>query len=299
MATAGKKKTKNKKKKKKKKISRQCSALTHSFDACKNRAATVPALLPVCWAHRKLGRTVTFCQAVLARNRKCLKKIPWCERRQVCAKHADFPLPCHILRLPTELRQQIFSYILDDYKSQYAEFYTYFSFLKMAQLNHQIFEEACDVLYRNFECKIYFYREELYILGRKCLLVQPGSWQYFKQYCFTLERRENHEQAFNNIKLIATHLNGPDIKLHILVRAYAHDIRCIRDVYKALPSFLDAFRQLGSVREARLTIDPDPSTRLREIEQRGGLSEETTAIVLGWIQYYKQWTDDMERGHSA
>ncbi|KMU92038.1 hypothetical protein CIHG_09846 [Coccidioides immitis H538.4] len=281
-----------------KKMSLQCSALTHSFGACKNRATIVPAShgLPICWIHRKLGQTVASCQAVLGGNRKCLKKIPWSERRQLCSEHADFPLPCYILRLPTELRQQIFSYILDDYQSQYVQFYTYYSFLKMARLNRQIFEEASDILYRNFVCKIYLHHEGIYILQRKCLSVRPGSWQRFKQFRFTMDiyRHGKHDETLSNARLIAAQLHGANIKLHISVASFGSHLLDIHNTYNVLPLYLDAFWHLWRVQEARVTIHPDPSVKLKEIEERAGLSEETMAISLRWRRLYKEWVEVLE-----
>ncbi|OJD20394.1 hypothetical protein ACJ73_08269 [Blastomyces percursus] len=78
-------------------------------------------------AHRELGFTVTFCQAVIGGKGKCRKKIPWTEI-QLCFEHKDFALPC--------------------YSGSYSKFYTYYAFLKLARLNRRIFQDATDVLYR-------------------------------------------------------------------------------------------------------------------------------------------------------
>ncbi|EFR03854.1 hypothetical protein MGYG_06854 [Nannizzia gypsea CBS 118893] len=283
-----------------KKIPPPCSALTHSFGACKNRASTARTLhkLPLCWAHRKLGQAITSCQARLKDDRKCLKKIPWSERRQLCIKHADYSLPCYILRLPTELRQQIFSYILDDYQSQYVQFYTYYSFLKIAQLNRQIFREATDILYRNLVCKVFLYEGTVCILGRNCLSVKPGSWQYFKQFHIQLRVADRHEATLNNTKLIATQLRDRNIKLHVEVLGIAYWYSC-RTAYIVMPSFLDTFRQLRRVRETRVTMDHELA--IKSIEYRGYKreQEELVALISQWESYSKEWIEDLERGHSA
>ncbi|KAG5292239.1 hypothetical protein I7I48_04272 [Histoplasma ohiense] len=287
-----------------KKFSHQCSALTHSYDACKNRAAISRALggLPVCWLHKKLRLTVTSCQAVLGNNRKCLKKIPWSEK-QLCVEHKDFVLPCYILRLPTELRQHIFLYILDEYQSQYVPYYTYCSFINMMCLSHQIFEEATDILYRNLVCNIALSERRVYILGRRCLSVQPGSWQKFKQFCFQFEVRENPRAILENIKIVATQLRDSSIiKLNIRVTSWYIWWGCLQSaqqVYKTLPIYLDAIRQIGRVREASVTISHDPSPELRRTEYLAKPESERTELIameLEWRRYYEEWVKDMECG---
>ncbi|PGH34347.1 hypothetical protein GX50_02830 [[Emmonsia] crescens] len=292
-----------------KKIPPQCSAVTRSYSACKNRATILRARggLPVCWAHRKLGLTVAFCQAaVLGDNRKCLKKIPWTEI-QLCFEHIDFALPCYILRLPIELRQHIFSYILDEYQSSYAKFYTYFTFRKVACLNRQIFEDATDVLYRNLVCDIYLSGKNAYILGRTCHSIQPGSWQRFKQITFKFDISgdisERDGPILENVQLIASHLRDYNlIKLHVCLDSYFFwhkGPRSVEVIRNSLPLLLDAFRQVGRVREPSVVISPRLSGRPNEIELwMKSTSNDTKAIAMAmeWRRYYEEWTENLKRG---
>lgn len=286
----------------------QCSALTHSFEACKNRATSFTGRhkLPLCWAHRKLGQTVTACQAVLKNNRKCLKKIPWSERGQLCSKHVDFILPCYILRLPTELRQHIFSYVLDEYKGdEYAPYYTYHSFVNRMFLNRQIFQEANDVLYRSLVCKIYIDDKDIYILGRKCSSAQPGSWQNFKEFRLMFNFLIEPGVNVDTVKRLATQIHGSNIKLHIAVKlchSFLYFFRKTPVLYDTLPSYLDSFRHLKGVREASVTINPDPADRLKKIEKSTVLTSKESrdlASLLQWRRYYEEWVKDLQRGHSV
>ncbi|KAL2369024.1 hypothetical protein BDBG_06816 [Blastomyces gilchristii SLH14081] len=290
-----------------KKIRPQCSALTRSYDACKNRATSSRARqgLPVCWSHRKLGLSVAFCQAPLGGSRKCLKKIPWTEI-QLCFKHIELALPCYILRLPLELRQQIFSYILNEYQSSYAKFYTYYSFLKVARLNRQIFEDATDVLYRKLVCDIFLSGKDVYILGRKCHSIQTGSWQRFKQLTFQLnisvDHSGRHGPILENVQLIASHLQGSNlIKLHICLDSvwfWYTRRRSVELIRNFLPSYLDPFRQLGRVRELSVALSPKMSGRSNEIElwmEDMSNDSEAMAMAMEWKRYYEEWTKNLKR----
>ncbi|OJD16007.1 hypothetical protein AJ78_03799 [Emergomyces pasteurianus Ep9510] len=286
------------------KISRQCSALTASYDPCKNRATTITARrrLPVCWAHRHLGKVATYCQAVLGQgNRKCLKQIPWTDR-QLCFSHKDFVLPCYLLRLPTEIRQQIFSYILDEYKSQYVQYYSYSTLVNKLCLSRQIFEEVTDVLYRNLVCDISIHERSLFILGRKCHSLRPGSWQKFKQFCFKFDASTNHGTILENVKSVVSHLRDYSIvKLDIRVQSLSiwhGDFRRVRNIYNDLPLYLDSFRQLGRVSEARATIIPDlPALNTCQALSRYMPDEAIIkATELKWREYYEEWVESLKRG---
>ncbi|KKZ65060.1 hypothetical protein EMCG_01300 [[Emmonsia] crescens] len=291
-----------------KKIPPQCSAVTRSYNACKNRATILRARggLPVCWAHRKLGLTVAFCQAAVpGGNRKCLKKIPWTEI-QLCFEHIDFALPCYILRLPVELRQHIFSYILDEYQSSYAKFYTYFTFRKVACLNRQIFEDATDVLYRNLVCDIYLSGKVVYILGRTCHSIQPGSWQRFKQITFRFDISgdiSSREPILENVKLIASHLRDSNlIKLNVCLGSYYfwyNYSRSVEVISNSLSLYLDAFRPVGRVREPSVVICPRLQDRSNEIElwmKSRSNDTKSTAMAMEWRRYYEEWTENLKRG---
>lgn len=284
-----------------KKIPPPCEALTHSFVPCKNRANTKASRkIPVCWAHRKQGETVTRCQAVLENNRKCLKKIPWSERRQVCTKHVDSSLPCFIIRLPIELRQQIFSYILNEYQKEYVPLYTYFSILHMAQVNRQIYQDACDLLHRKLVCNISLRNENISILKKHCLSVRPGSWQRFKQFHFQFYD-EMQEATINNLTLIVALIRDTCMKLSVdpTYTIWWHSHYGLERAIDALPSYLDIFRQLRGVREARVEMSPNLTTALSVYGWNSLNPEAGMAIKSKWESYYKQWVKDLERGHSA
>ncbi|QSS59759.1 hypothetical protein I7I51_09195 [Histoplasma capsulatum] len=257
-------------------------------------------------AHRELGFTVTFCQAVIGGKGKCRKKIPWTEI-QLCFEHKDFALPCYILRLPIELRQQIFSYILDKYQGSYSKFYTYYAFLKLARLNRRIFQDATDVLYRTLVCNFFLSGEYVCILGRYFHPIQPGSWQRFKQITFQLDVScdisVQYGPMVKNIQLIASHLRDFNlVKLHVYLESYLflnQGTYSAGFIHHTLP-LLDPFRQLGRVREPSFTIDRVYAGGSGDIEQwlRSRSNDaEVTAMAMEWRRTYEEWAESLRRGY--
>ncbi|EZF34172.1 hypothetical protein TMEN_4382 [Trichophyton mentagrophytes] len=298
----GKKKKSPKAPAREKKILPPCGALTHSFVPCKNRSnRKASRKIPVCWAHRKQGETVTRCQAVLENNRKCLKKIPWSERRQVCTKHADSPLPCFILRLPIELRQQIFTYILDGYRREYVAFYTYFNILKTARLNRQIYQEVCDLLHRKLVCNIVLMERRVCIFGKLSRSVRPGSWQRFKQFRFQFPGSGIDKAVINNLTIIVPLLRDSCMKLSVgpFHISFFYGNRRVEQAIDSLQSSLDIFRQLRGLREARIDTCSDFLDGLKRYGLNALKLEDRMAITSKWESYCKQWVEDLERGHSA
>ncbi|PGH08343.1 hypothetical protein GX51_01169 [Blastomyces parvus] len=286
-----------------KKIPPQCSALTPSYDACKKRALLLRTRgggLPVCWTHRKLGLTVAFCQATLGDNRKCLKEIPWTEV-QLCFEHIDFPLPCYILRLPIELRQQIFSYILDEYQRSIPRDRRYRSFLEIAHMNRQIYEDATYVLYQNAVCEISLWGKNAYILGIKCYSIQPGSWQKFKQISFGFHISENYAPPLEDVQLLASHLRDSNLtKLHIGLSSFlfwkqdTHSVDLLRN---SLVLYLNPFRQLTRVRESSVVLNTmvEGPNEIERWMKYMSSDTKAMAIAMEWRRYYEEWTENLKR----
>lgn len=96
-----------------------------------------------------------------------MKKIPWAEIH-LYFDHRDAPLPCYLLRLPVELRQPIFSFVLpNDYKGRYEAYSVRHTSLAAIPPNSQLLEEASDHLYLTLLCRIYFCVGAIYIVLQK------------------------------------------------------------------------------------------------------------------------------------
>ncbi|WEW56041.1 hypothetical protein PRK78_001476 [Emydomyces testavorans] len=140
-------------------------------------------------------------------------------------------------------------------------------------------------------------------MGRKCLSVRPGSWQKFKRFHFKFDVTERDGPILKNVKSVARLLhNSGIIRLHILTRSYLFGhrrLRGVQETYNTLPLYLDAFRQLGRVREARVTLKPDPPIWFKGIEERTKLASDKTEamnVALRWRKYYEEWVEELERG---
>ncbi|EEP81465.1 predicted protein [Uncinocarpus reesii 1704] len=140
-------------------------------------------------------------------------------------------------------------------------------------------------------------------MGRKCLSVRPGSWQKFKRFHFSFNVSERDKANLKNVKRFTRHLqNSNIIRLDISVTSYSSWINPLLDVqgsYDTIRLYLDAFRQVGRAREARALLRPDPSVKLKEIEdltESASVKTEAIAIASGWRRYYEDWVENLKRG---
>ncbi|EFQ98512.1 hypothetical protein MGYG_01539 [Nannizzia gypsea CBS 118893] len=271
-----------------------CSALTYSSKKCKNAASACPASkeVPVCWAHKKLGEVVTCCQAPVGKNRKCMKKIPWTEI-QLCFDHQNTVLPCHILRLPIELRQHIFSFVLAEYKRKYEIYSAHHTFLTIARLNRQLFKETSDLLYRKLLCRFYFWAGDIYIMEKRCPSADPGSWQKSKRILVEFDVDDVREPILNYLGVIADRLQGSTLhKLHFHVHSDGFRYsapRRIEAIFKAMSLYLEPFRQVKSVREPIFTFSVEVP---RQAELMARSSSDTPA-ALGAIKEWNKYLQEL------
>ncbi|QDS74737.1 hypothetical protein FKW77_000977 [Venturia effusa] len=123
-------------------------------------------MLPTCKTHTKQQITAGICQARLLCGGNCNAKFRWEPHGfSSCSMHAKTAgvMPCYLLKIPTELRCRIFSFLLPD-QSVPARFSSS-SMLRsdsepcypqILRVNHQIYEESAVVLYaqNTFEIEI-------------------------------------------------------------------------------------------------------------------------------------------------
>ncbi|KAF2029989.1 hypothetical protein EK21DRAFT_66538 [Setomelanomma holmii] len=131
-----------------------CYALTYSKNLCKCRAKiTEPGYLPVCKTHSvtRSGywQTTTLragkCQAIEDCGNICNRLSKDQPPFHLCLKHqrGSDTLPCHLLRLPTELRLMVFRYLFPDKINPYTSKVNG----GILHVNSQIYQEASSVLY--------------------------------------------------------------------------------------------------------------------------------------------------------
>lgn len=267
---------------------------------CK-RPATIqlPKRAPVCWSHRKFGDMATFCQAMVGKNRKCRKSIALTET-QLCVDHADFVLPCYFFRLPTELRLQIYFYVLEIFGGQYVTWKKYVDYVLMMQVNRQFFEEAMEVLHRDMHCTIYIsHQNDIIIMGRVCSPIQFGPWQKFRKFRVMFNFHSTKETTLNRLKSVATFLQDCDITRLKVAPNQLHYDKDVRATANVLPWYLEAFRQLRGVREPIVTLFPDPFKKWEKAKRRLIVLPDETRAMERWTQqwrnYYEEWTADLKR----
>lgn len=123
-------------------------------------------MLPTCKIHTKQQFKAGICQARLQCGAKCGAKFRWEPYGfSLCSTHAKIAnlMPCYLLKIPTELRCRIYSFLLPD-QTIPARF-TQSSILRsdskpcypqILRVNHQIYEEAAIILYaqNTFEIEV-------------------------------------------------------------------------------------------------------------------------------------------------
>lgn len=123
-------------------------------------------MLPTCRIHTKQQFKAGVCQARLQSGTKCNAKFRWEPYGfSLCPAHAkvDDVMPCYFLKIPTELRCRIYSFLLPDQMIP-ARFQKTFMlrsdskpcYPQILRVNHQIYEEAAIVLYaqNTFEIEV-------------------------------------------------------------------------------------------------------------------------------------------------
>jgi hypothetical protein len=130
--------------------------------------------MPVCRLHRKRAPRIASCQALTkgARKGPCNKLIRWQPRFfSLCDKHKNWSgMPCHILKLPVEIRMTIFKYLLPDQpisawlddplRSDGVKCTT-----SLLLVSKQISQEASDVLYGAHPFTVSIQRNSLNLCG--------------------------------------------------------------------------------------------------------------------------------------
>lgn len=130
--------------------------------------------MPVCRNHKKRAPRIATCTAITG-GRLCSKRIRFQPRfYSLCDKHKDDTyieqMPCHLLKLPVEIRMNIFTYLLPDQpisawldtplRSDRVKCTT-----SLLTVNKQISQEAHDVLYGAQPFTVSIQRNSLNLCG--------------------------------------------------------------------------------------------------------------------------------------
>jgi hypothetical protein len=151
-----------------------CNAVQQNGTPCARAAAVFPRNhLPVCKLHKKQRLQFGRCKAEFATSGVCDQLIKWKQPFfELCDIHRDWDgMPCHLLKLPIEIRMHIFSYLLPDRpisawldRSLRIDGFKCTSDLLL--VSKQIHREAQDVLYRTQPYTVSIQRNTLNMCGR-------------------------------------------------------------------------------------------------------------------------------------
>ncbi|KAF2425687.1 hypothetical protein EJ08DRAFT_395399 [Tothia fuscella] len=177
---------------------KKCNATTKKGSSCSKRASDAEdGYLPVCRKHGSVNIRAAYCEGVDDSNTPCRLLVrldlPYFPR---CALHLDdLPYRCSILKLPTELRCQIFSYLIpqhdlsSDQNENTSEIANYSSIVKVCR---QFSSEAMHMLFENVNFIFRVDASGLYLLGSPLTRGAGGTLQnapFAERFPFHLLRK--------------------------------------------------------------------------------------------------------------
>lgn len=143
-----------------------CFALTYAKKPCRNNAnVTRPGYLPVCGRHKFSQQYLPAgkCQAIEDCGQLCNRLALLSAPYNLCTKHQDGSdsLPCHFMRLPTELRLMIFRYLIpkDIYHGREVQ-------SAILYVSRQVHQEVSSVLYGESHFEASIDEEGIYLLNK-------------------------------------------------------------------------------------------------------------------------------------
>jgi hypothetical protein len=74
-----------------------------------------PGMMPTCRIHRDQLKQSASCRASLPCGFECGQTCAWKPHGfQLCPEHSEQPMPCHLLKIPIEMRLRIYGFLLPD-----------------------------------------------------------------------------------------------------------------------------------------------------------------------------------------
>ncbi|KAF1932282.1 uncharacterized protein M421DRAFT_1929 [Didymella exigua CBS 183.55] len=145
----------------------KCNGRTYSNQPCKYKGRIAKeGHFPVCGQHRWYQKRAGQCQAIEKCGHPCNRLTAYTPPFFFCAKHEHDTnlLPCHIMRLPTELRLIIFRYLLPKVVEA-----TSFNASQMSVLtvSRQFYQEASAVVYGELQFKAEVHPTTIALFGRR------------------------------------------------------------------------------------------------------------------------------------
>jgi hypothetical protein len=136
----------------------KCSGTLKGGRPCAYKATgpSAPGVMPTCKIHRHQLKVPAWCKAPLLCGFECGRLFEWKPHGfQLCPRHLENSMTCHFLKIPIEIRCRVYQYLLPDrviparcmtpprvMTSNYLR-----TDMAILRVNHQIYEEATNLLY--------------------------------------------------------------------------------------------------------------------------------------------------------
>lgn len=133
--------------------------------------------LSMCKMHASQTRTLGFCEAGAVCGYKCDRVVSWtpCEN-QLCERHRDATLTCHLLKIPADLRVMIFELLVPKGPITLRALRSYATTLNLLEVCEEINREVSRILfhYKERPCLIAISNNAIRLLRRVCA-EYPGA----------------------------------------------------------------------------------------------------------------------------
>ncbi|KAH8751822.1 hypothetical protein BGZ57DRAFT_913160 [Hyaloscypha finlandica] len=135
-----------------------CSGTLRRGGTCLNKASgpSAPGVMPTCKIHRDQLRVPGWCKAPLTCGFECGRLFEWKPHGfQLCPSHREDSMICYFFKIPIEIRFRIYGFLFPD-RAIPAPFVASSHLLtdgrrvytEILLVNHQIHDEAANLLYR-------------------------------------------------------------------------------------------------------------------------------------------------------
>ncbi|KAF3043289.1 hypothetical protein E8E11_004998 [Didymella keratinophila] len=241
-----------------------CYGKTYAGKKCRYRGCIVKeGFFPVCgqhhWHQKKAGR----CQAIEKCGHPCNRLTAFTPPYFFCTKpeHGISSIPCHFMRLPTELRLMIFRYVLPDVVP--AASYFDKGHMAIMMVNRQFYVEASTVVYGELKFKAVVQPTYIALFGREWHResVDQTYVDLNKQLCQAGARRIRHLEVTVRFGDKHKKINGVGVAG---VSHEDYEVYQVRDTVRQLVRLMaPELSNSDSIALKQLRIKPEPGPRQR------------------------------------
>ncbi|KAF2682461.1 hypothetical protein K458DRAFT_370346 [Lentithecium fluviatile CBS 122367] len=282
-------------------VTTKCNATNDSEQRCSRPAKIFrDGQLPVCTPHRYKKLDSARCQAIEACGQPCFRLARLDPPFHLCSIHekGTDTLPCHLLRIPVELRLMVFRYILpakveSAYHSRTHEKDIDTTVLK---LNRQLHSEASSVLYGEtlFHATVGYWG--IYFMTKKWFKDEPSLYQNYRgsfndpasTFPPTVAKR------ICNLNIAVEFRQGP--MTDYTMKRFPEEEVTIISARDAVRKFVDLISNENTRKQLRVTPDFKGSRKLWEMPKLiAAIHLDPTVDASAYIAYQREWAQQLRR----